>query len=53
MDTDDENFDASESVLVKDKLRNYSPSKSLDLINDPDQIVDLINAKKAMSSYKI
>lgn len=46
MDTDDEKFDASESVLVKDKLRNYSPSKSLDLINDPDQIVDLINAKK-------
>jgi len=46
MDIDDEKFDASESVLVKDKLRNYSPSKSLDLINDPDQIVDLINAKK-------
>lgn len=46
MDTDDEKFDTSESVLVKDKLRNYSPSKSLDLINDPDQIVDLINAKK-------
>lgn len=46
VDTDDEKFDASESVLVKDKLRNYSPSKSLDLINDPDQIVDLINAKK-------
>lgn len=46
MDTDDEKFDASESILVKDKLRNYSPSKSLDLINDPDQIVDLINAKK-------
>lgn len=46
MDTDDEKFDASESVLVKDKLRNYSPSKSLDLINDPNQIVDLINAKK-------
>lgn len=46
MDTDDEKFDASESVLVKDKLRNYSPSKSLDLLNDPDQIVDLIEAKK-------
>lgn len=45
-DTDDEKFDASESVLVKDKLRNYSPSKSLDLLNDPDQIVDLVNAKK-------
>lgn len=45
-DTDDEKFDASESVLVKDKLRNYSLSKSLDLLNDPDQIVDLINAKK-------
>lgn len=46
IDTDDEKFDASESVLVKDKLRNYSPSKSLDLLNDPDQIVDLVNAKK-------
>ncbi len=32
MDIDDEKFDASESVLVKDKLRNYSPSKSLENI---------------------
>lgn len=46
MDTDDEKFDASESVLVKDKLRNYSPSKSLDLLNDPEQVADLIQAKK-------
>lgn len=45
-DMDDDKFDASEGVLVKDKLRNYSPSKSLDLLNDPDQINDLINAKK-------
>lgn len=46
IDTDDEKFDASESILVKDKLRNYSPSKSLDLINDPEQVADLIEAKK-------
>ena len=46
MDTDDEKFDASESLLVKDKLRNYSPSKSLDLVNDPEQVADLIEAKK-------
>ena len=45
-DMDDDKFDASEGVLVKDKLRNYSPTKSLDLLNDPDQINDLINAKK-------
>lgn len=45
-DTDDDKFDASEGVLVKDKLRNYAPSKSLDLLNDPDQVNDLINAKK-------
>lgn len=45
-DMDDDKFDASEGILVKDKLRNYSPSKSLDLLNDPDQINDLINAKK-------
>ena len=45
-DMDDDKFDASEGVLVKDKLRNYSPSKSLDLLNDPSQINDLINAKK-------
>lgn len=45
-DMDDDKFDASEGVLIKDKLRNYSPSKSLDLLNDPDQINDLINAKK-------
>lgn len=41
-----EETDESKSFTVKDKLRNYKPSQSLELLNDPELVGELINAKK-------
>ena len=41
-----EETDESKSFTVKDKLRNYKPSQSLELLNDPELVGELINSKK-------
>lgn len=38
--------DADEVLVSGDKLRNYRPVNSLELINDPDTVTQLINSSK-------